>query len=93
MLILLAVLYAVIVFIVQTMLFRHTSKTIIHTIPLMVIGAVYILALLMPLADQVMIELGRNDGYSFYSFVALLVAGNNTLGLIADGAAWLIEKV
>jgi len=93
MLILLAVLYAVIVFVVQTMLFRHTSGKMIRMIPLMVIGAGYLIAVLLPLADQVMIELGRNDGYAFYSFAALIAAGINTLGLIADGAAWLIEKV
>jgi len=93
MLILLAVLYAVCVFLIQTMLFRKTSRKILHAIPLMGIGGIYIIALFLPLADSVMTELGRNDGYSFYSFAALLTAGINTLGLFADGAAWLVEKV
>ena len=60
-------------------------------IPLMVIGLVYIVALCMPLADYVMMELGRNDGYMFYSFIASLIAVINTIGLLADGVAWLFE--
>ncbi len=93
MLIFIAIIYAVLLFTVQTILFQKTTKKILHMIPLLIIGLVYFAALLLPFADKVMMELGRNDGYSFYSFVASLVAGINTLGLAADGTVWLIEKV
>ena len=93
MLIFIAVLYAVVLFVVQTMLFRKTEKRIVHWIPLLFIGLVYLTALVLPILDPIMAELGRNDGYSFYTFAALLTAGINTVGLAADGVAWLIEKV
>ena len=93
MLIIIAVLYAVLMFVAQTMLFRKTEKRIVHWIPLMFVSVVYLTALVLPVLDPIMAELGRNDGYSFYAFAALLTAGINTMGLAAVGAAWLIEKV
>ena len=91
--IIIAILYAVLLFAAQTILFRKTEKRIVHWIPLMFIGLVYLTALVLPILDPILAELGRNDGYSFYTFAALLTAGVNTVGLAADGVAWLIEKV
>jgi len=93
MLIVIAVLYAVLLFVCQMILFRKTPRRIHHMIPLIVIGGVYLAALLLPAADGIMAALGRNDGYSFYAFAAWITAGINTLGLAANGIAWLIEKV
>jgi len=40
-----------------------------------------------------MTEIGKNDGYSFYTFLSLSIAKTNTLGLLSLGVAWLIEKI
>ena len=93
MLILASIIYAVILFVVQTIIFRMTSRKILHIIPLALIVLVYLSALIIPPADHVMVELGRNDGYMFYSFTSLLIAGINTIGLISVGIAWLIENI
>lgn len=91
--VIIAIIYAAALFAAQTLLFRKTEKRLLHMLPLAVITLVYLVALCLPMADTVMTELGRNDGYSFYSFAALLSAGINTCGLIGDGVAWLVEKV
>ena len=91
--VIIAIIYAAALFTVQTLLFRKTKKRLLHLLPLAVIALVYLVALCLPIADTVMTGLGRNDGYAFYSFAAMLTAGINTVGLIADGAAWLVEKV
>ena len=93
MLIIAAVIYGAVMFFAQTALFRRSSRKIVHILPLIVIGLVYVTALFLPLGDQIMAQLDRNDGYSFYAFVALLVSGVNTVGLVADGVAWLVWKV
>ncbi len=85
--------YVVVIFLVQTLLLRTSQKRILHLLPLIMIGVVYLAAACLPALDGIMAELGRNDGYSFWGFTALLTAGMNTLGLFSVGAAWLIEKV
>ncbi len=87
------IIYAAIVFAAQILLFRKTQKRLLHLLPLAVIALAYLIALCLPIADTVMTGLGRNDGYNFYSFAALLTAGINTCGLIGDGIAWLLEKL
>ena len=88
-----AVIYVVACFLAQRLLLQKTEKQIFHFLPLIVIGIIYLAAALLPMADDIMTALGRNDGYAFYHFAALLTAAVNTLGLLAAAAAWLYEKV
>ena len=60
---------------------------------LILIGIIYMVCLCLPILDGVMTALGRNDGYNFFGFAAMLAALVNTFGLVSVGAAWLIEKV
>ncbi len=91
--ILISIVYAALLFFIQTMLFKKSSKKILRVIPLLMIGVVYLAALALPFVDNYMAEVGRNDGYSFYTFISLCVAGINTVGLLSTGVAWLVEKV
>ena len=90
---LIGILYVVICFLSQRLLLQRTEKRILHFLPLIAVGVIYLVSACLPLADDIMTALGRNDGYAFYHFAALLTAGVNTLGLLSIGAAWLYEKV
>ena len=89
----LGILYVVLCFVLQTILFRKTEKKVLHFLPLILIGVIYIVCVSLPMMDAVMTELGRNDGFNFYGFSAMIAAGVNTVGLIAVGAAWIYESV
>lgn len=87
--ILLAIPAAVGIFAVQTMLFRKTSRTLIHLIPVLVVAAVYLAALGLVISDVV----APAGCVKMNTLYALILSAADTVALIAVGAAWLIEKV
>ncbi|MBQ8509523.1 MAG: hypothetical protein IJ493_06400 [Clostridia bacterium] len=86
--ILTAILYAVIVFAAQSMLFGKTARTILQLIPLFFVGMVYIAC-----ACLIVYDLNTGSGYLFITEMTLCAILINTAGLAAVGVAWLIEKV
>ena len=76
------------VFFLQKLLFEKTSKRILHFIPLMIIGAVYTVSIILWIS-----ELYVDSGFLFHTLLGWILAGLNTTALVADGIAWLIEKV
>ena len=56
--------YVVVIFLVQTLLLRTSQKRILHLLPLILIGVVYLAAACLPALDGIMAELGRNDGFT-----------------------------
>ena len=73
---------------IQSVLFAKTSRRILHFLPLIVIGAVYLTAFGLYLSD-----LNRNGGVLMNTIFAYVIAIFNTSALVGDGIAWLIEKV
>jgi len=90
--IIVSIIYAVICFFSQTLLFKSNHKFLTLS-PFLVILLVYLICLILPFIDVYMTEIGKNDGYSFYTFLSLSIAKTNTLGLLSLGVAWLIEKI
>ena len=87
--ILISIPFAVAVFAVQTLLFSKTSRTIIHLIPIFVIGMFYLTALGLVISDIA----APSGCVKMNTLYALILAVADTVALIADGTAWLIEKV
>ena len=85
---LIALVFAAVIFAAQTVLFRKTERKVLHFLPLIVIGVLYAAALVLFLSD-----LDRTGGFLMNTLVALILTGAATLALLADGVAWLIEKV
>ncbi len=86
---LITLLIAAATFALQSFLFQKCTRTIFHLIPVILIGCVYLSALGLFLADILL----PSGGYRFYAAMSFLITGVNTVALIADGVAWLIEKV
>ncbi len=84
----LALISAVITFSVQSLIFKKCSRTVFHFIPLMLIGCVYLVALGLFLSD-----LNQTGGVLMLTIYSIVLAGVNTVALIADLFAWLVEKV
>lgn len=84
-------LYTGFIFILQHILFSKTQNKFLQCIPLYCIVFTYLFSIGCILYDT----LGHaiHDGYLFYSFLGWILIMINTLALIADGIAWLIEKV
>jgi hypothetical protein len=87
--VLIAMSFAVGVYAVQTMLFRKSSRTCIHLIPVFAIGIIYLLALGLAVSDLVM----PSGCVKMNTLYALILAAADTVALFADGTAWLIEKI
>ena len=85
------VIYAGGIFILQRILFARTSRKGLHCIPLYLIGFVYLFAIGCFLYDT--LGFSVHDGFLFYTLMAWILLGINTIALLADGIAWLIEKV
>ena len=90
---LLAFLYAALMFIFQRLVFTKSEHKLIHFLPSLFVGIVYLSAIALPIVDRIQLASGQNDGHLFFTFVALIVAGINTAGLAGIGAAWLYERV
>ena len=87
--ILLAIPIAVGIFAVQTMLFRKTSKMLIHLIPVFAVAAVYLAALGLVISDVI----APSGCVKMNTLYAWILSAGDTVALIAVGAAWLIEKI
>ncbi len=87
--ILIALPFAVGIFAVQNLLFCKTSRTLIHLIPILVIGIFYLAALGLVIYDTV----APSGCVKMNTLYALILAAADTVALIAVGIAWLIEKV
>ncbi len=83
-----ALIIAVVTFLVQSLIFKKCSRTVFHFIPLMLIGCVYLVALGLFLSD-----LNQTGGALVSRVYSFVIAGGNTVALIADLFAWLVEKV
>ncbi len=86
--IVLAIICAVVTFLVQSLIFKKCSRTVFHFIPLMLIGCVYLVALGLFISD-----LNQTGGALVLKVYSFVIAGVNTVALIADLFAWLVEKV
>lgn len=84
-------LYAAGIFLLQRILFLKTSKTIFHCFPLYIIYFVYLATAGCFLYDT--LGFSSHDGFLFRSLMAWIIIGINTAALLADGIAWLIEKI
>lgn len=89
-LILIAVVWFILMYLLQSFVFKRASGTIAKFVPLILVVLIYIGALAVGIAE---FHFGNHDGYLFYEFMASLAAGINTVGLAAVGAAWLVEYV
>ena len=87
--ILIAIPFAVGIFAVQTLLFRKSSRTIVHLIPVCAVAAVYRAALGLLISDIV----APSGCVKMNTLYALILAAADTVALTAVGIAWLIEKV
>ena len=87
--ILIAIPFAVGIFAVQTLLFRKSSRTIVHLIPVFAVAAVYLAALGLLISDIV----APSGCVKMNTLYALILASADTVALTAVGIAWLIEKV
>ncbi len=83
-----ALFFSIITFIVQLILFRKSSHVICHFIPLMCIGCIYLVSLGLFVS-----EINQSGGVLMNTLYSFILTGVNTTALIADGCAWLIEKV
>ena len=75
-------------FVLQMLLFHKTERKILHFIPAFAVGLLYTAAIILFVLD-----LGKSGGYLFNSLIALIISWIGTVALVADAAAWLIEKV
>lgn len=87
--ILIAIPFAVGIFAVQTLLFRKSSRTIVHLIPVFAVAAGYLAALGLLISDIV----APSGCVKMNTLYALILAAADTVALTAVGIAWLIEKV
>ena len=87
------IVYVILCFVLQRLLLQKADKAFCRFLPLILIGVIYVVCAMLPFMDSVMNTFGRNDGYSFYGFWALVAAGVNTLGLMAVGAAWIYDRI
>jgi len=86
-----ACLYTVLLLILQHVLFAKTQNIFLQCIPLYCIAGIYLFSIGCILYDT--LGFSVHDGYLFYSFLGWTLMIINTAALIADGIAWLIEKV
>ncbi len=80
---------AVIAFSLQSFLFKKCSRPIFHLLPVIGIVCIYLISFGLFLVD-VIEPSGGFLGFKFFSYIITAV---NTVALLADGVAWLIEKV
>ena len=83
-----SILLAGIVIGIQTTLFRRTQKKVLHLLPLIVIGGIYIVALAFVIAD-----LDNEGGVAINIIFAQIISVINTIALASDGMAWLIQVI
>lgn len=83
-----SILLAGIVIGIQTILFRQTQKKVLHLLPLIVIGGIYIVALAFVIAD-----LDNEGGVAINIIFAQIISVINTIALASDGVAWLIQVI
>ncbi len=83
-----SVVFAAGAFALQMLLFRKTERKILRLILLFVVGLLYAAAIILFALD-----IGKNGGYLFNTLIALIISWIATVMLVADAAAWLVEKV
>lgn len=75
-------------FVLQMLLFHKTERKILRFIPLFVVGLLYVVAIILFVLD-----FSKSGGYLFNTLMALIISWIGTVALVADAAAWLVEKV
>ena len=84
-------LYAGFIFLLQRILFSRTCNKAIQCIPLYGIGLVYMVSIGCFLYDS--IGFSDHDGFLYLTLLGWILIGINSVALLADGIACLIEKV
>lgn len=79
---------AIITFSLQSLIFKKCSRPVFHFIPLICIGCIYLVSLGLFIS-----ELHQSGGVKMSTLYSFILTGVNTVALVADGCAWLIEKV
>ena len=87
--ILLCSIIAIIVFGIQLTLCLKASKKIVKRIPVYAIILLYILALIMYLADT----FSGSEGFAIWIMIAFILAVLNTVALAADLTAWIAALI
>jgi len=84
----LVLLTAIVTFSLQSLIFKKCSRPILHFFPLICIGCIYLVSLGLFIS-----ELYQSGGVKTSTLYSFILTGVNTVALVADGCAWLIEKV
>lgn len=74
----------------QAILLHTSQRRIVRLLPLITIGAMYLVSAGLIAAEHIFVF---GDGCQMYAFFGILLAAAATVALVAVGVAWLVDRV